>query len=179
MKWLYSITDSMGMNLSKLWEIVKDRGAWCATVHGVTKSQTQLATEEQQKSRKTLKVSIFCNISCITNSSHILTLWEKWCVFPKSQVGKITILQIARSTWKSILTFLTWVTLLSTLRMGLENQPKADERALLCRDHVWSLGSWILVFYVTTVAPIWSNRKLLLLLNFSSEFIFKKNSHIS
>ena len=71
------------------------------------------------------------------------------------------------------------MTLLSTLRMGLENQPKADERAQLCRDHVWSLGSWILVSYVTTVAPIWSNRKLLLLLNFSSEFIFKKNSHIS
>ena len=80
----------MGMNLSKLQEIVKDRGAWCATVHGVTKSQTQLATEEQQKSRKTLKVSIFCNISCITNSSHILTLWEKWCVkLEKSQFCKL------------------------------------------------------------------------------------------
>ena len=37
---LDTITDSMDMNLSKLWEIVEDRGAWCATVHGVTKSQT-------------------------------------------------------------------------------------------------------------------------------------------
>ena len=43
MRLLGSITDSMNLNLSKLWEIVEDRGDWCAAVHGVAKSQTKLS----------------------------------------------------------------------------------------------------------------------------------------
>ena len=74
MKWLDSITDSRDTNLSKLWEIVKDRGAWCVAIHGVTKSLTRLShwTTAWPKISCCAFTCVLSRFSCV---SLCATLW--------------------------------------------------------------------------------------------------------
>ena len=97
MRWLDDITSSMDMNLVKLWEMVKDKEAWCATVHGVAKNQTWLNNSNSVIHRP-LSLWFYCSkdLYCYFSSSPFQLHFSTWSegTMPIAEVKRNVVLKL-------------------------------------------------------------------------------------
>ena len=78
MRWLDGIIDSMDMSVSKLQEIAKDKEAWCAAVHGVTKSLTQLSNWITIKINREVQIIVFIPFTVFRKPCIVMACFHKW-----------------------------------------------------------------------------------------------------